>query len=245
VARVRKRHQQQELFRHGGKRRDAGRPITPGRARASERHLPRPRLTKHQAVHVTLRVVDDLAALRDRDGYHAIRRAMTRVYARRDCQIAGVSVQGSHIHLLVEADDKRALSRAMQALQISAARHLNRAFAKRMGLAKARRGQVFADRYNEEVIDNPRQARHTWSYVLNNWRKHGEQRGEGMRACTIDPFSSAIAFEGWTEPIDEHWRSDEPLPVKPPRTWLLATGWRRYGLIDPREIPGKRRRARP
>ena len=216
--------------------------MTEGRKRASERHLPRPRLTKHQPVHVTVRVVDELAALRDRDCYQAIRRAMMRVYARRDCQITGVSVQGSHIHLLVEADSGRALSRMMQALQISAARHLNRAYAKRVGVAKPRRGQVFADRYNEEIIDNPRQARHAWSYVLNNWRKHGEQRAEAMSVFTIDPFSSAIAFHGWTEPIDEPWlASYEPLPVRPPRTWLLATGWRRYGLVDPREVPGKRR----
>jgi len=27
-------------------------------------------------------------------------------------------------------------------------------------------------------------------------------------------------------------------PVAPARTWLLTTGWRRHGLIDPDEIPG-------
>ncbi|MBV8760923.1 MAG: transposase [Deltaproteobacteria bacterium] len=242
---ARKHHSQQELFRHGGRRRGAGRPITPGRTRASERHLPRPRLTKHQAAHVTLRVVPSLALLRDRDFYKAIRRAMWRVYEkRRDCRITGVSVQGSHIHLLVEAASAQALSRGMQALQISAARHINRAYSKRARLGQVRRGQVFADRYNEEVIDNPRQARHAWSYVLNNWRKHGEQRVPELRTFTIDPFSSAIAFDGWTEPIDEHWPATyEPLPVHAPRTWLLATGWRRYGLIDPREVPGRRRGA--
>ncbi|HSN30537.1 MAG TPA: transposase, partial [Kofleriaceae bacterium] len=165
--------------------------------------------------------------------------------ARRDCQVTAVSVQGSHIHLLVEADDSRALARTMQALQISAARHLNRAYSKRAGLASIRRGRVFVDRYNEEVVDNPRQARHAWSYVLNNWRKHGEQRAGAVRAFAIDPFSSAIAFDGWTEPIDEHWPATyTPLPVRAPRTWLLATGWRRYGLVDPREVPGRRRSPR-
>ena len=206
--------------------------------------MARPRLTKHQAAHITLRVVDDLAALRDRDCYQAIRRALRRIYERRrDCQVTGVSVQGSHIHLLVEADSARALSRAMQALQISAARHLNRAYAKRKGASEPRRGQVFADRYNEEVIDNPRQARHAWSYVLNNWRKHGEQRVDRMRMVTFDPFSSATSFDGWTEPIDDDALTTDQLPVHVPRTWLLATGWRRYGLIDPREVPGRRRRA--
>jgi hypothetical protein len=26
--------------------------------------------------------------------------------------------------------------------------------------------------------------------------------------------------------------------VAKPRTWLLAVGWRRHGLIDPAEVPG-------
>ncbi|HSN29962.1 MAG TPA: transposase [Kofleriaceae bacterium] len=243
MARTRKRHQQQELFRHGGKRRGAGRPVTAGRKRASERHLPRPAISKHQPVHVTLRVVDELAALRDRDCYHAIRRAMTRVHARHDYRITGVSIQGSHIHLLVEANDAVALARGMQALQISAARRINRAYGKRTDTV--RRGRVFVDRYNEEVLTNRRQARHAWSYVLNNWRKHGEQRSGALRAFAVDPFSSALAFDGWTEPIDEQWPATyEPLPVHAPRTWLLAVGWRMYGLIDPREVPGNGRASR-
>ncbi len=242
MARLRKRHQQQELFRHGGRRRGAGRPITPGRTRASERHRPRPAIDRHKPVHVTLRVVDELAALRNRDVYHAIHRAMTRLYERGDCRITGVSIQRSHIHLLVEATDAAALARGMQALQISAARRINRAFSKGRGV---RRGQVFNDRYNEEVITNRRQARHAWSYVLNNWRKHGEHRASALAAFAVDPFSSAVVFDGWTEPIDERWpASYEPLPVHAPRAWLLAVGWRMYGLIDPREVPGRRRISR-
>jgi hypothetical protein len=30
------------------------------------------------------------------------------------------------------------------------------------------------------------------------------------------------------------------MPVWWPRTWLLKEGWRRYGLISTREVPGKR-----
>ena len=34
----------------------------------------------------------------------------------------------------------------------------------------------------------------------------------------------------------------EPLPVSRPQTWLLSVGWRRYGLISVREVPGERAR---
>jgi hypothetical protein len=37
--------------------------------------------------------------------------------------------------------------------------------------------------------------------VLNNWRKHGEQRHtRGLYRGRIDPFSSGAQFYGWAEP---------------------------------------------
>ncbi|HSN28456.1 MAG TPA: transposase [Kofleriaceae bacterium] len=245
MGRARKRHVQQVLFKQrGGKRPGAGRPITPGRYRASERHRTRPAITKATPVHITLRVVQEMEPLRTRDAYKAVRRAMTCVYRRRDCRIVGVSIERSHLHLLVEAHDKTALARGMQALQISAARHLNVAFSTWRGLARPRRGQVFGDRYNEEVITNRRQARNAWSYVLNNWRKHREDRVAELRGFAIDPFSSASSFDGWAAPVHGWPPTYEPLPVHAAGSWLLRVGWRMYGLIDPREVPGRRRRAR-
>jgi hypothetical protein len=75
------------------------------------------------------------------------------------------------VHRLVEAANKTALSRGMQGFQVSAAKHINRAYSDQRGLERRRRGNVFTDRFHEEVIRTPRQARHTLSYVLNNWRK--------------------------------------------------------------------------
>ncbi len=235
------RHVQQKLFKQrGGKRRGAGRPITPGRYHASERHRTRPAITKATPVHITLRVVQVMQALRTRDAYMAIRRAMCCVYRRRDCRIVGVSIEQSHVHLLVEAHDKVALARGMQAFEISAAKHLNSVCSK--GRAQRRRGTVFGDRYNEEVITNRRQARHAWSYVLNNWRKHREDRVPELRAFAIDPFSSASSFDGWAGQVHGWPPTYEPLPVHAPGSWLLRTGWRMYGLVDQREVPGVPRR---
>ena len=130
---------------------------------------------------------------------------------------------------------------------MTAAKLINRAFSKRR--RERRRGQVFGDRYHEEIIRNRRQARHALAYVLNNWRRHGEHRVKELRGFAIDPFSSALGFDGWREPVEVSWPPTyEPLPVWKPRTWLLSTGWRMYGLISTHEVPGPRpkvRRARP
>jgi len=237
-----KRHQQRELFpKHGGKRKGAGRP--PKGPRSSQSHKKRPTIKKSEPVHVTIRVEDELAELRQRDAYKAVRTAMWKVFDRDEFHIINVSIQGSHVHLLVEAADRKALSRGMQALQISAAKHINRVLSKRR--KERRRGRVFCDRYHEESIKNRRQARHALAYVLNNWRRHGEHRVKELRGFAIDPFSSAITFDGWREPIEVDWPATyEPLPVWKPRTWLMTTGWRMYGLISVAETPGPRTKRR-
>ena len=164
-----------ENKKRGGKRRGAGRP--PKGARAGERHQRRPVHHASHPVHVVLRAVKAVGSLRRRRTYQAIR-AATRVVARRqDFRIVHVSIQRTHVHLLVEAKNKLALAAGMQGFQISAAKHLNAAIS--MGRSgPRRRGAVFPDRYHAVVIDSPRQARHALSYVINNWRKHREDRGD-------------------------------------------------------------------
>ena len=110
-------------------------------------------------------------------------------------------------------------------------------------LPKRRKGRVFTDRYHETVITSPRQARHALAYVLNNWRRHREDRAQGARGWLIDPFATGWAFDGWKERADTPfaWKLREtyqPIPVRMPTTWLLRTGWRIYGLIGVREVPG-------
>lgn len=239
--------QQLALFQarnsHGGKRRGAGRPAK-GR-RAGSPHKARPFLHARHPVHVTLRAIDAVGSLRRRVAYHAIREA-THVTARREkFRIVHVSIQRTHVHLLVEAEHKEALAAGMQGFQISAAKQLNRAISKgRPG--PRRRGSVFPDRYHAEIITSPTQARHTLAYVLNNFRRHGEDRAAPFRDWKVDWFSSAAMFPGWTE-YGEDWRlwrgppSYEPLLVFRPRTWLLVEGWKKAGTISCREVPAKKR----
>jgi hypothetical protein len=73
---------------------------------------------------------------------------------------------------------------------------------------------------------------------LNNWRHHRLDRDHRARVA-IDPFSSGASFDGWLEdiPPPRQRHEDVVLPVSPPRTWLLATGWRRAGTISAWTVP--------
>jgi REP element-mobilizing transposase RayT len=170
--RARKRHVQQELFRRGGKRKRAGR--KPKGARAGSPHRKRPKIRPNQALHVVMRVVSAVGNMRRRSLYKAMRDATITAGLRERLRIVHISLQRNHVHMLVEADTKLALARGMQGFQISAARHINTALG--ADRYRRRRGPVFADRYHLEVITSPTRARRALSYILNNWRKHREDR---------------------------------------------------------------------
>jgi len=288
---------QQQLFdKHGranwreGTRVRHKRRRKPGRKpkgkRAGAPHTVRPDLKRGEAVHVVLRVVQAIGSLRKRHMYKAVREASIAVAKRElDCRrsirsggkvkelgafrIVHVSIQSSHIHLLIEADDKTALSRGMQSFQISAAKHLNRAVsvksvnvaalaaatpserrrakrALRAAMANRRRGTVFPDRFHQEIIKTPLQARHSLAYVLNNWRKHREDRGDLESTWNVDPYSTGVLFDGWKERegavVLWKWPATyEPLVVYLPKTWLLREGWKAHGLVTFRHVPSAKK----
>ena len=188
-----------------------------------------------------LRAIGAVGNLRRRCVYQAIREATLTTALREDFRIVHLSIQRTHIHLLVEASHKKALAAGMQGFQISAAKHLNAAVSKGKP-GPRRRGTVFPDRYHAEIITSPRQARHCVGYVLNNWRKHREDQRSPMSGWRIDWFSSAAMFPGWVEYGEEAflWRGPEtydPLLVYQPRTWLLREGWKTAGAISCCEVP--------
>jgi len=244
---ARERHAQVEMLdkagtrprsSRGGKRRGAGRP--PKGEQAGSPHKRRLSFKASQPIHVVLRVVKAVGNLRRRAMYRALRGATITTVRREDVRIVHVSLQRNHVHLLVEAAHKTALARGMQGFQISAAKLMN---AELVVDGVRRRGQVFADRYHAEIITTPKQARHTLAYVLNNWRKHREDRAAFARGWKVDPFSTGVLFGGWKELEDQlqmwTWRDGyQPMVVWTPKTWLLREGWRRHGLIRCDEVPG-------
>jgi REP element-mobilizing transposase RayT len=240
MGRARKRHVQRELVYWGGKREGAGRP-----ARGPRPSQPHTRRPEHQAahpVHCTLRLEPDIGTLRTPGIYDACRRALASVLRRADYRVVDISLQHGHLHMIVEADDRMALSRGMQAFQIVAARFINRVVSEERGVK--RRGRVFVDRFHAHVLRTPREVRHARAYVMNNWRRHGEDR-RAPRHWVLDPFSSAVAFAGWKETGGNSFVAPadyRPLGVARPQTWLMNVGWQKHGLISTHERPGPLRR---
>lgn len=215
--------------RHGGKRPGAGRKKS-GKKLGGP-HRARPALSCRHPVHVTLRTVPGVPRLRQRCFYEALRRVLAYYLERDNFRVVHISIQHNHIHLLAEAAGSRALTRGMQSFAINAARAINAAW--------GRTGKVFAYRYHSSQIKTAHYARNALSYVLNNWRRHREDdRGATRSRMTVDWFSSAVSFNGWSQRVGKPPPPFEPLPVSRARTSLLAEEWKLYGLILTDEVPG-------
>jgi REP-associated tyrosine transposase len=216
-----------ETKKRGGRRPGAGRKKS-GR-RGDTPHRKRPPLSPRHPVHVVLRSLLQLS-MRRRDMYDLLRRVLQHYLGRPDFRIVHVSIQHTHLHMLVEAADARALSRGMQSFAIRVVQAIHN--------TTGGCGKFFRYRYHATQITTKRYARHALSYVLNNWRRHREDFGYTVRpGAALDPYSSAISFTGWTRRFAKPAKYD-PLPVSPPQTGLLSSGWTEYGLIDPFECPG-------
>jgi REP element-mobilizing transposase RayT len=212
----------------GGRRPNAGRKKSRAN-RFDSAHASRPDLSAKHAVHVMMRTAG-VPRLRQRRGYEAIRRALLHYVDGADFRVVHISIQRNHLHLIVEAANKAALSKGMKSLNIRAARAINAAF--------RRTGKVFAFRYCAKQIKDAMYARNAISYVLNNWRRHQQDVEEGETTTLFDAFSSAASFGGWSRGMGMRSRAPdtlEPLPVSRPRTKLLRFDWEWFGLIDPYE----------
>jgi REP element-mobilizing transposase RayT len=181
-------------------------------------------------VHVTLRVRDHVWNLRSRRSLRVVEQALSGVLARPGFRVVHFSLQGDHVHMLVEADGARDLACGMKALSIRLSKGMNRM----MG----RTGPVLEDRYHAHVLRTPREVRNALAYVLLNHRSHLARNGDRVVPGGPDPFSSAVAFEGWRTPVAPAETASKVTAV--PRSWLLGVGWRRHGLISPDEIPALR-----
>jgi len=224
---------------HGGWRPGAGR--KPKGERAGASHRVRPAHDPRHPVHVTIRVVGSAPALRRKDMYLAIREATIVTARREDFRIVHMSIQRDHLHLIVEADGARALSRGVRGFSISAARQINRAFTARGG--DRRTGRVIGERFHARALTTPRAVRNALRYALSKGRRHGEDQAAFARTWQVDPYSSGALYGGWKElerspffwPLPATYL---PLIVLRPRTWLLGSWERFHPPISARDVPG-------
>src|SRR3954454_13319478 len=198
-----------EFAVRGGRRKGAGRPRTrphPGLPGPGVPHLRRPDFAARHPVHVTMRLQPGVGYLRGQSRAKIVEDALRAARERFGVRIIHYSIQGNHLHLIVEAESPEALSRARQGLATRLARRLN--------ALSGRRGPVFADRYHSHPLKTPREAKHAVRYVLTNYRHHAL---EHLPAGWTDP----LAFGRFTA-----FAPAEDGPVVAPSVWLLRVGWR-------------------
>lgn len=211
--------------RWGGRRAGAGRKRgpNPGLPHTSREHFRKP-----LPAHVTLRLRADVPSIRSVAIVHEIERTFSQSCTRDGFRLVHYSLQGNHAHLVVEADDRDALGRGMKSICARLARAVNR--------IAGRTGRVLADRYHLRLLSTPKEVRNALRYVLLNARRHTTAaRASLSKTVRLDPASSARWFDGWKRGARDPARG--PSPVALARTWLLATGWRRHGLLNPADIP--------
>lgn len=171
--------------------------------------------------------------------FPTVRYAITQA-GRRDEQhfrVVHFSVQYDHVHLIVEAASKRALSAGMRSLAIRVARQVNRLL--------MRKGRFWADRWHGHALASPREVRNAVVYVLANFRKHARS----AVPPGIDPYSSGAWFTHFRgfHPARHHplyasrppplGAADLGVPVSAPRTWLMTAGLARTQRVGLAEQP--------
>jgi putative transposase len=161
---------------------------------------------------VTLRTRAGLPSLRAPRLFRSLREALS-ASSKDSFRLLQFSVQGDHLHLIVEADDRASLTSGLRGLAIRTARAFNK--------AAARRGSLWSDRYHAHPLTSPRETRRALVYVLFNFKKH-----RPADRAPIDPCSSAPWFDGFRTPLR---RPAAPAPIRAPRSWLARTGWRTAG----------------
>jgi putative transposase len=167
-----------------------------------------------------------------------IRRAVSAA-RRANFAVVELNILSNHIHMLVEAEGAAALSRGMHGLGVRLAHRIN---------AHLGRSGPVLERYHARSLCTPREVYNALRYVLLNARHHAAEHGRRLARDWIDPYSTAPWFDGFAASPDRRalappppWLAylrSLPRPTAPPRTWLLAIGWRRHGLLTPDDVPG-------
>ena len=215
---------QLQLWSRKGTSKRAVEPRTLRSSTASGRvpHSTRPKICG--AAHIVLRIRRGLPSLRTPRAWRVMERCFRKGKEKEGFRLLEFSVLDDHLHMIVEASEKRRLARGLQGLMIRLAKALNRFWHRR-------RGSVFADRYFSLALTGRQQIYRTFRYVLQNAFKHGIW----LRKNQPDPYSSARWFRRWTSPADIR----RPLR-SPPNVNLRSLEYLFARTIGLDELPGPR-----
>ena len=111
------------------------------------------------SIHVVWRIRRGLPSLRTPRGLRRLERAFRKSKEQRGFILVHYSIQHDHLHLVVEVNDRRKLSRGLQALGIRIAKSMN-------SLWHRTKGNVFAERYFAVALSGWKSIRNAVRYVV-------------------------------------------------------------------------------
>ena len=205
----------------GGARKGAGRK----KLTTHQSHRMREKFSKRMQVHVTMKVAKDVRALRGRRMYKTVEAALWAAAPNEDGLLCEFSVQDDHLHLMMDAANSAALSRAARGVAIRVAKAIN--------ASCGRKGRVFLDRYHARVLRTPTEVRRVRQYVRNNFRKHLRERLQTERtqpeaawiSVTVDARASLrqiLQSSVWIDPCSSQAPRADGRPWPLGRCWLLS-----------------------
>jgi REP element-mobilizing transposase RayT len=169
----------------GGKRPGAGRKPA---ARRKVPHREREIFERLTPALITIRSEKHVWNLRSQRSFNRLKRALSAGRDRFGTRIIHFSVQGNHLHLIVESPNEDSLYRSMTGLNVRIARRMN----SMMG----RTGRVIGERYHAAFLRSRGAAFRAVRYVRENHRKHFAPKENWREGTTTDFFSS------WAKPIE-------------------------------------------
>ena len=113
--------------------------------------MKRAKFNKSQPLHITIKLVKGLPSLRRNAEHGVVRGALADSKDAKGIRIVHFAIQRDHLHLIVEAPDRNAVTRGMQSLLVRLTKRLNKLW--------NRSGAILRERYHDEVIKTPRQMR--------------------------------------------------------------------------------------
>ncbi|MBT3235287.1 MAG: hypothetical protein HN353_04995 [Bdellovibrionales bacterium] len=191
-------------------------------------HIERPKMDRNTPVHINIKVHKNIPNLRQKTFYRFFRQAVIKARIQ-GVRVIHFAIVKNHLHLLVEAQDNQSLSRGVRSLLISYAMRINRHL--------GRKGGIFTDRFNMEVIKFPKRMRYLLAYIFKNSAKHQKI------AFTVDGYSSMPIFKEdkrlfgrkiatkWSRSVGTRLQKTLQEFLSPPKSWLAQSGWKQQTAI--------------
>lgn len=143
------------------------------------RHTVRPRIHKTTMLHLTIKVRENKADIKNKRILKLLHHAIKRARLQR-LKVLHYTLEYNHVHLLVEATNNQILHKGMQAFGITFSKWINR--------LKLRKGTVYKHRYHFHALRSTRERKNALNYIFTNGVKHGRTRSR------IDPYNSFVGL---------------------------------------------------